>query len=588
MTTPSILSAVQKLRILLTREEKIKWLGIVVFALIISALEVITASVIVVFAQVLNAPEMGSKYLGKIGFPSDLSSGRVVFYMAIMVGAVYLMKNLIAAAEVFFQNFSIQKMNYHFKNKLLHCYAEADYGFYLTRNSSFGTQVVIGDTDMIFSNGMVAIANILSEGVIFLALIGVIIYMNPSLAFIIFFIGSIVSIVVMKGILPRFYRFGQQLQETALYSNQNLSQFFHAFKEIVLLGKRKSFIEAYRVYAHKKASIQAIQTSLNALSRMVIEILFVGLFITTIAYLCLHQESPLQMIGILGGYLYAGFRLMPGLNRIINQLNIFKSVISSIERVHQEYTMVVAKANYIDVPKFQFNQNIELKGVSFRYLNTEKDALSNVSLQVQKGKCIGIVGETGSGKSTLVDLILGILKPYQGSILVDGKYPVNSYQWHQRIGYVPQSIYLTDDTIEKNIAFGEKDIDPFWLNVAIDAAQLRKFIEVLPEGVKTVVGERGIRLSGGERQRIAIARALYRNPEVLIFDEATSALDNETEERLMETINAISCDRTVIMIAHRLTTLKDCDRIVVMDKENIKDVTDYNSLITSQLHRIII
>lgn len=578
MSTPSILSAIQKLRALLTREEKLKWLGIVGFALTTSLLEVVTASVIVVFAQVLNAPETGLKYLGKIGFPSDLSPGRVVFYIAIIVGAVYLIKNLMAAAEVFFQNFSIQKMNYHFKNKLLYRYAEADYGFYLTRNSSLGMQVVGGDTETMFSSGMVAIASILSEGVIFLSLIGMIVYMNPSLALIVFVMGGVVSMGVVKGVLPRFYRFGQKLQETVLYSGQNLIQFFHAFKEIVLLGKRASFIEAYQVHARKKASIQAIQTSLNALPRMVIEILFVGLFVTTIAYLCLDQESPVQMIGILGGYLYAGFRLMPGLNRIINQLNTFKSVIPSIERVYHEYTMVAAKENYVDAPSFQFNQNIDINDLSFRYLNTEKNALSHLSLQIQKGECIGIVGETGSGKSTLVDLILGLLKPYEGSILVDEQYPVHSYQWHKKIGYVPQSIYLTDDTIEKNIAFGEKDIDPNRLNAAIDAAQLRKFIDALPEGVMTVVGERGIRLSGGERQRIAIARALYRNPEVLIFDEATSALDNETEERLMETINAVSKDRTVIMIAHRLTTLKDCDRIIVMDKGKIKDVTNYNFL----------
>jgi ATP-binding cassette subfamily C protein len=578
VSTPSIVSAIQKLRELLTREEKIKWLGIVGFALTTSLLEVVTASVIVVFAQVLNAPETGLKYLGRIGFPTNLSPGRVVFYIAMIVGAVYLIKNLIATAEVFFQNFSIQKMNYHFKNKLLHRYAEADYGFYLTRNSSFGTQVVSGDTEMMFSSGMVAVASILSEGVIFLALIGMMIYMNPSLALTIFAIGGVVSVGVVKGVLPRFYRFGQKFQETSLYSGQNLMQFFHAVKEIILLGKRESFIEAYQVHARKKASIQAIQTSLNALPRMVIEILFVGLFVTIIAYLCLDQESPMQMIGILGGYFYAGFRLMPGLNRIINQLNVFKSVIPSIERVHNEYMMVAAKENYVDVPAFQFNQGIEIENLFFRYLNAGKDALSGVSLKIQRGQCIGIVGETGSGKSTLVDLILGLLKPFQGTILIDGKYPANSYQWHQKIGYVPQSIYLTDDTIEKNIAFGEKDIDPNRLNAAIDAAQLRKFIDALPEGAKTIVGERGIRLSGGERQRIAIARALYRNPEVLIFDEATSALDNDTEARLMETINAVSKDRTVIMIAHRLTTLKDCDRIVVMEKGSIKQVTDYNSL----------
>ncbi len=578
MSTPSILSAIQKLRALLIRHEKMKWLCIVAFAMMTSMLEVITASVIVMLAQVLNSPEAGLKYLNNIGFSADLTPGQVVFYIAIIVGAVYLIKNLIAAAEVFFQNFSIQKMNHNFKHKLLHRYAESDYGFYLTRNSSFGTQVVSGDTEMMFSSGMVAVATIISECVIFFALIGLIIYMDPSLALAIFAIVGVVSICIVKCVLPRFYGFGQDLQETALYSGQNLSQFFHSFKEIILLGKRESFIEAYQCHARKKADIQAIQTSLNALPRLVIEILFVGLFVTIIAYLCLETENPMQMIGVLGGYLYAGFRLMPGLNRIISHLNLFKSVIPSIERVYQEYIMVDNKENYIDVNGFEFNNYIEMKNISFRYLNTEKNALDNIDLQINKGECIGIVGETGSGKSTLVDVILGLLKPSQGAILVDGKYPVNSYQWHQKIGYVPQSIYLIDDTIEKNIAFGENAIDLKKLSAAIDAAQLNKFIDYLPKGVKTVVGEGGIRLSGGERQRIAIARALYHCPEVLIFDEATSALDNETERMLMQTINAVSRNRTVIMIAHRLTTLKDCDKIVVMDNGQIKEVTDYNNI----------
>jgi ATP-binding cassette subfamily C protein len=267
---------------------------------------------------------------------------------------------------------------------------------------------------------------------------------------------------------------------------------------------------------------------------------------------------------------------MPGLNRIINQLNAFKSVVPYIERVYHEFNFVSAKENYVDVPKLEFRQELSLANVSFRYLNTEKDVLNGTCLVIRKGECIGIVGETGSGKSTLVDIMLGLLRPQTGSILIDGQFPVNSYQWHQKIGYVPQSVYLIDDAIEANIAFGEQNIDEARLNETINAAQLRKFIDQLPLGYKTIVGERGIRLSGGERQRIAIARALYHNPEVLIFDEATSALDNETEARLMETIHAVSKDRTVIMVAHRLTTLEGCDRIVKMGEGMIHSIKIIN------------
>jgi ATP-binding cassette subfamily C protein len=439
-------------------------------------------------------------------------------------------------------------------------------------------QVISGDSELIFHNGMVSLAIILSESVVFLALVSMIVYMNPNLALSIAAVGFLLGFGVVKGLLPQFYRWGKRLQEASLYSNQNLLQFFHTFKEIVLLGKKESFIQAYQTHSLKKSKVQAINMAVNNLPRMMIELLFVGIFVSIVAMLCLNHESPIQMLGILGGYFYAGFRLMPGLNRMINQLNVFKSTIPSIEHVHKEYLSTATQAHYQNIPQFQFKKSLELKDISFRYLNTKKDALSNISLTLKKGECIGVIGETGSGKSTLIDVILGLLRPKSGEILIDGKFPVSCYQWHEKIGYVPQSLYLTDDTIAANIAFGEQNIDKKRLESAIDSAQLRKFVDNLPEGVQTVVGERGIRLSGGERQRIAIARALYRNPEVLIFDEATSALDNETEEKLMKTINAVSKNRTVIMIAHRTTTLKDCDRIVKMEGGIVKDVTGYEML----------
>lgn len=579
MSTPSVLSALKKLQILLNRREKIKIAWIALLAIVSSFFEVITASLIVIFAQVLNQPGIGASYLNKLGFDSQLSSGRAILYFAIGVGAVYFIKNLFATIEIFLQNFSIQKMCYEFKEKLLNKYIEADYGFYLTRNSSFGMQVIVNDTELLFSAGMTAFASILSEIIVFVILVSLIIYINPSLALTISSLIGTIGVFLSRIILPKFYQFGQKLQESSLKGSQRLLQFFHGFKEIILLGKRKEFIEAYSTQALEKSQIQALQTSINALPRVVIEVLFVGLFVIAIGVLAHESNTPSQMMGVLGGYLYIGFRLMPGLNRIINQLNQLKATIPSIERVYREYTTIAKSQSYKNIPDFSFNNNIKFDDVNFKYLNTETNALQDISLEIKKGECIGIVGETGSGKSTIVDTLLGLLIPQSGSILVDDQFPVNSIQWHQKIGYVPQALYLLDDTVENNIAFGEAVIDYGKLNQAINAAQLSRFIEKLPEGLQTVVGERGIRLSGGERQRIAIARALYRNPEVLVFDEATSALDNETEAKLMQTINTLSKNRTVIMIAHRLSTLQNCNRIVMMANGMIQQVTDYETLL---------
>lgn len=562
---------------MLSRKEKFCWAKIVIFAISTSILEVATASLIVIFAQVLNEPEIGQRILMKIDFSVN-THNQVILLFAILVGLIYLIKNLMASFEIFFQNFSIQKMNYQFKNKLLNRYAKSDYVFYLTRNSSFGMQVVGGDAELMFTNGMMSLATMLSETIVFVGLVTTLMIMKPSLAIIVLGLGVILYIVATRKLLPHFYIWGKRLQEAGLQSWRNLLQFFHGFKEIVILGKQRFFVEAYQQFSLEKSRIQAMQASTNALPRIVIEIIFVGLFVLTITFLCLEKETPIQMMGILAGYLYTGFRLMPGLNRLISQLNLFKTAMPSIERVYQEYYTVPTKENYLDISDFSFEKGIQFQQVYYHYLNNPKNVLSNISLEIRKGDCIGIIGETGSGKSTLVDLILGLFRPTQGNILIDEKYPVNSLQWHKKVGYVPQAIYLIDDTIIANIAFGEDKVDVEKLNKAIDSAQLRAFIQQLPEKEKTIVGERGIRLSGGERQRIAIARALYRNPEVLIFDEATSALDNKTEERLMDTIHELSKERTVIMVAHRLSTLKDCNRIIQIQNGFLNEVHEDKGL----------
>jgi ATP-binding cassette subfamily C protein len=414
----------------------------------------------------------------------------------------------------------------------------------------------------------------MSEAVVFACLIGLIIYINPSLAVWIFAFGALVAFLLSKFLLPMFYLWGTRSREASMMSWQHLLQFFHGFKDVVLLGKRAAFIDAYKTHALEQAHLTAVQAGSKALPRLMIEVLFVAIFIFVIGFLSYNDQPIVNMVGVLGGYLYAGFRLMPGLNRIIMQVNILKGSIPSIDRVYDEYMHVAKPENYADVQNFTFRDALELHNVSCSYFGTDQKTLSDICLTIKKGERIGIIGETGAGKSTLIDVILGLLLPQEGQVLVDGKYPASSTQWHSHIGYVPQNLYLTDNTIEENIALGvkEDEINRKRLDAAVEAAQLSELLGKLPQGLKTAVGERGVRLSGGERQRVAIARALYRDPDVLIFDEATSALDNATEKRLMKTINAVSQDRTVIMVAHRLSTLNSCDRIITLKNGSIEAI----------------
>lgn len=575
----STLNALMQLRSLLTTKEKRQWLEIACFAILTSLLELVTAFSIVIFARSLSQPQILLEYLGKVHLNGIIPEDHLLFYLSCFVGLVYLIKNSIVALETFHQNFVISKMQHRCENSLLDHYAKMNYSEYLTKNSSYAL-ASIQDVEEIFSRGVVCLASVFCEAIIFLFLIGMIVYINPRLAMMAGLFGATIYFFVNKFLFPQFYKWGKTLQIKDSLCQKNLLQFFYSFKEIILMGKQENFARNYAELSHDKIKVQGLIRATNIMPRIVLEVLFIGLFVFAVAYLSLSEKSSYMMLGTLAGYLYVGFRLMPGLNRIISQHSIFKSSIPHIDRVYKQSKTLDTEESYSHVPDFQFDHYIKLDHVSFKYKQSNDNVLNDINLTIKKGEYIGIIGETGSGKSTLVDIILGLLKPLEGKVMIDDKYTVSCKEWHRMIGYVPQAIYLMDDTVAANIAYGENsdDIDNEKLKRVIHEAQLDKFIERLPHKEQTIIGDRGILISGGERQRIAIARALYRNPSVLIFDEATSALDSQTEVELMETLNSVRMNRTIITIAHRLTTLKNCDRIISIKNGMIDKITNYQGL----------
>jgi ABC-type multidrug transport system fused ATPase/permease subunit len=339
---------------------------------------------------------------------------------------------------------------------------------------------------------------------------------------------------------------------------------------LLILGKTDYFVNEYSKKNYLKARINANQGTVSQIPRFYLELISIIGLVSFIILLLLQGKDSASLVTILGVFVAATFRMIPSLNRIIAATQSMKYYRPSVDIIHKEIknNIVFEDNNSKD---YNFKNDIEFRSVDFSFTK-DSSVLKNINLIIKKGQTIGIIGESGSGKSTLVDLLIGLHKPTSGEIIIDG---INNFQisqsWRNNIGYVSQTIYLTDDTIKKNIALGvpQKKINDSKIIELLKQVQLEKFINNLELGINTKVGERGVQLSGGQRQRIGIARALYHDPQLLILDEATSALDSETEEEVMESINQLKDNKTIIMIAHRISTLVDCDKIYKIQDKGI-------------------
>jgi ABC-type multidrug transport system fused ATPase/permease subunit len=360
----------------------------------------------------------------------------------------------------------------------------------------------------------------------------------------------------------RIQRWGESLQKHESKRVQHLQEGLGGAKDIKLLGREREFIADFELHNYKSAQMMEMHTTLVALPRLWLEFLAVGGLVSLVLIMVWQGKTVNALLPTLGVFGAAAFRLMPSVNRIIGGIQNTRFAFTAIENLTQELRLLTQQQPVRSKQTFTFKKEMVISGVSFRYEGADKDALSRIEIRIERGSAVGLIGGSGAGKSTLIDIIVGLLQPTGGRVYVDGVDILHNLRgWQDKIGYVPQHIYLTDDTLRRNVAFGIADsaIDDAAVTSAVSAAQLDEFVASLPQGLQTVVGERGVRFSGGQRQRIGIARALYHNPELLVLDEATSALDQETESAVMQAIGQLKGSRTIVVVAHRLSTVQQCD-----------------------------
>jgi ABC-type multidrug transport system fused ATPase/permease subunit len=448
-------------------------------------------------------------------------------------------------------------------DRLFSTYLAQPWTFHLQRNSAQLCRNVTNEVGL-FGNAVYMLLSCCVDVLLLTGIAAVLIAVQPVGAFIVAAVLGSSTLLFQRLTKERIARWGAIRQEHDGKKMQHALQGLNGVKDVKVLGREAEFIGAFSRHNIMVADVERRQAITNNLPRLWYELVaVVGLCLLAFTMLLLRTPQTV-FIPTIGLFAVAAFRVLPSINRLVLNLQGIRYAAPAVDVVAAELDLIAAEPQPHQEARIVFGRQLAFDGVSYRYPQTTRDALHRVSLQIPRGSAIGFIGESGAGKSTLIDLVLGLLEPTEGRIALDGvDIQTDLRGWQNQIGYVPQAIYLSDDTLRRNVAFGLRDdkIDEAALERALRAAQLMPFIESLPDGLNTFVGERGIRLSGGQRQRIGIARALYHDPAVLVLDEATSALDNETEQAFMECVNSLHGMKTLLLVAHRLTTVAQCDLV---------------------------
>lgn len=555
-----------------SRRERFQAVALLGAMIVRAAFTMVGVASIMPFMSVVADPEMirTNEYLARaydyFGFTSDNS-----FMIALGVGVIVMivLSNGINALTTYGMVRFNWGMGHRMSMRLLEGYMRQPYSFFVERNSAGLHKTLLDEINVIITKVVKPTIDIGARLLMVIALVVLIILIDPMLA--------LVSTAVLGGAYGTLYslikRKQRRLGEARVHANRGrfktASEAFGGIKDVKILHREKAFVRRFQPASWQFAKTNASNAVVSQLPNYLLDTIAFGGIITVVLYFLATGGGVVQVLPILSLYAFAGYRLLPEVKTLFSDLTMIRFNRAALDEFLADYQGVPANGD-ISVPEpLPFEREIVLEDVTFFYPGSDRPALDQVSFRIGKNETIGLIGPSGSGKTTLVDVLLGLYRPREGQVLVDGVEITddNLRSWQRNVGYVPQFIFLTDDTIAANIAFGMGggDIDMVQIERAAKIAHLHDFIMTLPEGYATVVGERGVRLSGGQRQRIGIARALFHDPDVLIMDEATSALDGATESAVMEAINELGGRKTIVLIAHRHSTLGACSKIVNLE-----------------------
>lgn len=583
----SLKDIIYKLHYLLTPRQRVLYIVVFVMSIIGALLESLGVSVILPLIEAITDPDalLDKTY---IRVPYDLlglnSPRQLIVLVIVGVIVIYVIKNLYLILLSYIRVSYSSSIQVSLGQRLMRSYMKRGYQYFLRQQSHVLYRGLTGDVTGVYAliqatfRLMAELLTVLSIGIL-------VIFTDPFIALVVFMIGIfliLISTFITRNKIKRLgqdYRIYDTLMKTTAY------EAFDGIKDILVMHRQQYFQDTYVNANAKSCEVSAKQTVTAESPTYLFEMVCVAGLMAGIGFRLSDMENAASFVPALATIAMAAFRIMPSLGRIANYMNNLMFNIPSFNacydhvREADDYKVITEDEwPAEDVHKGEFTDMVEMRDITFRYDNTNVDVLHGLNLSFHKGESIGLIGESGAGKSTVSDMLLGLLIPQSGMVMMDGM-DIRSIPntWCRTIGYVPQTVYIMGESIRKNIAFGipedEIDDDKVWM--ALEEAQLKEFVETLPEELDTQLGERGVRFSGGQRQRVAIARALYYDPEILVLDEATSALDNKTEEAVMEAIDYLSGKKTMIIVAHRLTTVRNCNYIYeIKDGKAIRRTTD--------------